>query len=123
MTPELRNLQLEELRDEIERVRTVLVDGYRVRKWLKCKKITEKRLEELIDLIELKDEKRQFYGNLSVEYRADVGRFDMVICKAGVQTAIKCDTWQRRNPTPRSKIRTLRDCKQEAAAMRNDPTP
>jgi len=99
MTPELRKIQIEEIRDEIEQFRTALIEPYKVRKWLDCERITENRLNDLVDLIEGEFPKK-FRGQLKAHYRAKPN-FGVVIVQAPCETVISGKTYNERNPPPK----------------------
>lgn len=78
MTPVLRELELEQLRDELERHRIAVIEAYKIRKWLDCKNITEERLSELLWVL-AENEKTWPWKTARAEYRADGNGFGRIV--------------------------------------------
>lgn len=87
MNNELKEMQVEGLRDELERRRVIVVDAYLVRKWLGCKNITKNRVNDLIDLFE-GGQANRFDGDLRASYISEPNGLGHVIliASADVQT-------------------------------------
>jgi hypothetical protein len=77
MTPDLRELELEQLRDEIERHRIVLVEAYKIRKWLDCENIREERLLEFLKILSNGDSGYP-WNSAQAEYRSDSNGFGRI---------------------------------------------
>jgi hypothetical protein len=107
MTPELKEIEIETLRDELEQYRTAIVSAYKVRKWLECEKIGQSHQERLIDLLE-EGEKRRFDGQLTTEYRANQNSFGRIVLKVRAETNSVGASYNDRNPRPKVKRGTMR---------------
>lgn len=105
MTPELKKLELEQLRDELERHRIVLVEAYKIRKWLDCTNINDNNLLSFLRLISI--EKMGYpWNSIKARYEADGSGFGRVAVilpskvSAHVELAPPKSTLQKRNKSP-----------------------
>ncbi len=100
----LTELQIEELRCQLEHERVVLIEAFKVKRWLskdtEVKRISKRTLINLNNLIE-GDERKYFYGDVTAEYIANGDKHGWVIVRIHAETGINGKSWNMRNPSPK----------------------
>ncbi len=108
MTPEVKKMELEQLRDEILQHRLVVVEAYKIRKWLDCKKISEDRLKEFLNL--LRNNQDFPWNTLEAVYRAEASGYGRIAVLLYSETRINASinvpprNPQKRNFRPNNKV-------------------